>query len=75
LQHNFGVQRLKVIEISGREFVTAASLAMLLNLNKRTVLTWAHKHEMPFIAIGNMRLFDVADLGSWLDGHKRDTFK
>jgi excisionase family DNA binding protein len=61
----------RIIEISGRRFVSAATLAELLDLHKRTILTWATEYGMPVIAVGNMRLFDLADISDWLDSHKR----
>lgn len=61
----------KIIEISGRRFVSAATLAELLDLHKRTILIWATEREMPVISVGNMRLFDLADISDWLDDHKR----
>jgi excisionase family DNA binding protein len=61
----------KIIEISGRQFVSAATLAGLLDLHKRTILMWANEHGMPVISIGNMRLFDLADISEWFDKHKR----
>jgi excisionase family DNA binding protein len=60
-----------IIEISGRGFVSATMLAELLNLHKRTILLWATRRGMPFISVGNMRLFDLADILGWLDQHKR----
>jgi excisionase family DNA binding protein len=60
-----------VIEISGRRFMTAATLAKLLDLHKRTILIWAKERGMPFIAVGNLRLFDLTDILEWIDGHKR----
>jgi excisionase family DNA binding protein len=60
----------KTIEIAGRRFVTAGALAETLHLHKRTILIWAAEHEMPVISIGNMRLFDLADISDWLDRHK-----
>jgi excisionase family DNA binding protein len=59
-----------IIEISGRQFVTAATLAGLLHLHKRTIMSWASDHEMPVISVGNMRLFDLADVSVWFDKHK-----
>jgi excisionase family DNA binding protein len=61
----------KIIEISGRRFVTTATIAELLNLHKRTILLWATERGMPFISIGNMRLFDLADVLGWFDANKR----
>ena len=61
----------ETIEIAGRRFVTAATLADTLHLHKRTILIWAAEHGMPVIKIGNMRLFDLADVSDWLDRHKR----
>lgn len=61
----------KIIEISGRRFVSAAMLGELLDLHKRTILMWATERGMPVISIGNMRLFDLADISDWLDNHKR----
>ena len=61
----------KIIEIAGRRFLSAATLAELLGLHKRTILMWATEHGMPVIAVGNMRLFDLADISEWLDNHKR----
>lgn len=58
------------IEIAGRRFVTAGALAETLHLHKRTILIWAAEHEMPVISVGNMRLFDLADISEWLDRHK-----
>ena len=60
----------KIIEISGRRFVTAATLAGLLNLHKRTILLWATERGMPVISVGNMRIFDLADIADWFDKHK-----
>ncbi len=60
----------KTIEIAGRRFVTAGTLAETLHLHKRTILVWAAEHEMPVISVGNMRLFDLADISDWLDRHK-----
>jgi excisionase family DNA binding protein len=60
----------KTIEIAGRRFVTARALADTLHLHKRTILVWAAEHEMPVISVGNMRLFDLADISDWLDRHK-----
>jgi excisionase family DNA binding protein len=59
------------IEIAGRRFVTAATLAGTLHIHKRTILTWAEHHGMPVIKVGNMRLFDLADVSEWLHSHKR----
>ena len=39
----------RIIEISGRRFVSAATLAELLDLHKRTILTWATEYGMPVI--------------------------
>jgi excisionase family DNA binding protein len=61
----------KIIEISGRRFVSATTLAELLDLHKRTILLWATERGMPFISIGNMRLFDLADILRWFDENKR----
>ena len=61
----------KIIEISGRQLVSAATLAELLDRHKRTILIWAADHEMPVISVGNMRLFDLADVSCWLDSHKK----
>ena len=61
----------KIIDISGRQFVTAATIAAFLDLHKRTILIWAIEHGMPFISVGNMRLFDLADISDWFDKHKR----
>jgi excisionase family DNA binding protein len=61
----------KIIEISGRQFVSAATLAGLLDLHKRTILMWTTEYGIPVIAVGNMRLFDLADISDWLDNHKR----
>ena len=61
----------KIIEISGRRFVSAATLAELFDLHKRTILMWATEHGMPVISVGNMRLFDLADISHWLDNHKQ----
>jgi hypothetical protein len=60
----------KIIEISGRRFVSAATLAGLLELHKRTILMRANEYSMPVISVGNMRLFDLADISDWLDNHK-----
>jgi excisionase family DNA binding protein len=60
----------KIIEISGRQFVNAATLAALLDLHKRTILIWATEHGMPVISVGNMRLFDLADISDWFNKHK-----
>jgi excisionase family DNA binding protein len=66
-----GMMEGKIIEIAGRRLVSAATLAGLLDLHKRTILMWATEHGMPVIAVGNMRLFDLADISDWLDNHKR----
>jgi excisionase family DNA binding protein len=60
-----------IIEICGRRFVSAVTLAELLHLHKRTILLWAIERGMPFISIGNMRLFDLADILGWFDENKR----
>ena len=62
---------IRVIEIAGRRLVNATAMAEMLQLHKRTVLSWAVEHEMPMISVGNMRLFDLADVSQWLDSHKR----
>jgi excisionase family DNA binding protein len=62
-----------IIEIAGRRFVTAASLADTLHIHKRTILIWAEDRGMPVIKIGNMRLFYLADVSVWLHSHKRQT--
>ena len=62
-----------MIEIAGRRFVTAATLADALHIHKRTILTWAEDHGMPVIKVGNMRLFDLIDVSEWLDSHKQQT--
>ena len=59
------------IEIAGRRFVTAVILANALHIHKRTILTWAEDHGLPVIKVGNMRLFDLADVSEWLHSHKR----
>jgi excisionase family DNA binding protein len=61
----------KIIEISGRRLVSAATLAELLDRHKRTILIWAADYGMPVIAVGNMRLFDLADVADWFDKRKR----
>jgi excisionase family DNA binding protein len=66
-----GMMEGKIIEISGRRFVSAATLAGLLDLHKRTILMWTTEYGIPVIAVGNMRLFDLADISDWLDNHKR----
>ena len=55
-----------MIEIAGRRFATAATLADVLHIHKRTILTWAEDHGMPVIKVGNMRL-----VAEWLHSHKR----
>jgi excisionase family DNA binding protein len=60
-----------VIEIAGRRFVSAAILADALHIHKRTIVTWAEDHGLPVIKVGNMRLFDLADVSEWLHSHKR----
>jgi excisionase family DNA binding protein len=59
-----------IIEISSRQFVTAATLAGLLHLHKRTIMSWASDYEMPVVSVGNLRLFDLADVSAWFDQHK-----
>ena len=65
------MEEIKVIEIADRRLVNAATMAEMLKLHKRTVLSWAVEHEMPVISVGNMRLFDLADVSQWLDRHKK----
>ena len=60
-----------IIEIAERRFVTAATLADTLCIHKRTVLTWAEDHGMPVIKVGNMRLFDLADVSEWLHSQRQ----
>jgi excisionase family DNA binding protein len=60
-----------IIEIAGRRFVTAAMLADTLHIHKRTILTWAEEHRMPVIKVGNMRLFDLADVSEWLHSQRQ----
>ena len=61
----------KIIEIANKRFVTATVLAELLDVHKRTVLTWASAHKLPVISVGHMRLFDLDEISVWLDKHKR----
>jgi excisionase family DNA binding protein len=65
------MEKIGVIEIGERRFVSAATMAELLQVHKRTILSWAVAHEMPVISVGNMRLFDLADVSCWLDSHKK----
>jgi excisionase family DNA binding protein len=53
---------LKFINIGGRNFVTAANLAEIFGVHKRTVQLWAGEQKMPMIKVGNLRLFDLADV-------------
>lgn len=59
------------IDVAGRQFVTAAMLADILNVHKRTVLTWASERGLPVISVGHMRLFDLNEVSDWLEKHKR----
>ena len=52
----------KIIEIGNKCFVTAAALAEILHVHKRTVLTWASEHRLPVISVGHMRLFDLDEV-------------
>ena len=61
----------KSIKIADRQFVSAAVLAEMLHVHKRTILSWAATHRWPVIAVGQMRLFDLADISDWLDQRKR----
>ena len=61
----------KFIEIANKKFVTATILAELLDVHKRTVLTWASDHDLPVISVGHMRLFDLDEVSEWLEQHKR----
>lgn len=61
----------KFTEIANKKFVTAAVLAELLDVHKRTVLTWASDHDLPVISVGHMRLFDLNEVSDWLEQHKR----
>ena len=65
------MEEIRVIEIAGRRLVSAAAMAEIFQLHKKTVLSWAVEHEMPVISVGNMRLFDLADVSQWLDKHKK----
>jgi excisionase family DNA binding protein len=59
-----------VIEIAEKRLVTAAMLAEILSIHKRTVLTWASERRLPVISVGHMRLFDLDEVSDWLDKHK-----
>lgn len=61
----------KFIEIANKKFMTAAVLAELLDVHKRTVLTWASDHDLPVISVGHMRLFYLDEVSDWLEQRKR----
>ena len=61
----------RTIEIAGRQFVSAATLADILNVHKRTILIWTTEYKLPVISVGNMRLFDLADISDWLNKRKQ----
>ena len=62
-----------IIEINGKRFVTVSVLSQILRLHKRTIQLWATEHNLPLIRIGNLMIFDLDDLASWLvrQKHKR----
>jgi excisionase family DNA binding protein len=65
------MEKIKQIKIAGRRLVNAATMAELFQIHKKTVLLWADEHELPVISVGNMRLFDLAEVSLWLDNHKK----
>ena len=60
----------EIIEINGKRFVTVAALSDLLGVNKRTIQLWATTQDMPLIRVGNLMIFDLADITDWLIRHK-----
>ena len=62
-----------IIEIAGRRFVTVGGLSGLFRLHKRTIQLWATKRNIPLIRIGNLMIFDIDDVKSWLLQHKQKT--
>jgi DNA-binding transcriptional MerR regulator len=58
------------IAIAGRKYITVTTLSGMLNLHPRTVLLWETEHGLPVVRVGNMRLYDVEEIGGWLDRHK-----
>ena len=59
-----------IIEIAGRRFVTVGGLSGLFKLHKRTIQLWAAERNIPLIRIGNLMIFDIDDVKSWLLQHK-----
>jgi excisionase family DNA binding protein len=55
-----------IIEIAGRRFVTVGGLSELLKIHKRTIQLWAADRGIPLIRIGNLMIFDIDDVKSWL---------
>ena len=62
-----------IIEINGKRFVTVIALSQILRVHKRTIQLWAMDRNLPLIRVGNLMIFDLDDLTSWLvrQKHKR----
>jgi len=61
------------LEIAGRRFVTVSGLSALFKVHKRTIQVWAADRGIPLIRIGNLIIFDIDDVKSWLLQQKHKT--
>ena len=60
-----------LVEIGGRQYVTAGSLASLLGLTVRTLSRWdASSNGPPRIKLGKKVLFDLDKVSDWLAGRE-----
>ncbi len=60
-----------VVEIAGREYISAERLIPLTQVDRgvhrTTIQRWAKEQGLPFVKIGHTRIFEIAKLAEWLE--------
>jgi len=56
-----------VLEIGGHEYISAEALGRKFGVHRTTIQRWAKQHGLPFIKLGQTRMFELTKLVDWLD--------
>jgi excisionase family DNA binding protein len=56
-----------VVEIAGREYISAAALGKKFGVHRTTIQRWAKEQGLPIVKIGQTRIFEMNKLVDWLE--------
>jgi len=55
------------------QLMTINQLSEVINVKKKTLYDWAHKGQIPYIKLGRLLRFDLAEIETWLKRRKCKT--